>query len=99
MFEIHGKMLHNKGKMDQKGDVFVQETFKNNFKSKEKELMSLSVYNVGFQKCESLHQWGPGMRDHYLIHYVLSGKGYYQTEGSVFPLYPGDVFQIGRAHV
>ena len=56
--------------------------------------MSLSVYNVGFQKCESLHQWGPGMRDHYLIHYVLSGKGYYQTEGKIFPLYPGDVFLV-----
>jgi AraC-like DNA-binding protein len=79
---------------NKKGEGFVQDTFKNNFKSAEKELMSLSVYNVGFQKCESLHQWGPGMRDHYLIHYVLSGKGYYQTEGKIFPLYPGDVFLV-----
>ena len=35
----------------------------NNYKNsnivKEKELVSLSVYNVGFQKCNSLYQWGP----------------------------------------
>ena len=37
----------------------------------EKELVSLSVYNVGFQKCDPLYQWGPGIRDHYLIHYII----------------------------
>ena len=53
------------------------DTFKNSYKVKEKETVSLSVYNVGFQKCEPRYQWGPGVRDHYLIHYIVSGKGIY----------------------
>ena len=50
--------------------------YKNSYKATKKELVSLSVYNVGYQKCDSLYQWGPGVRDHYLIHYVISGCGY-----------------------
>ena len=49
------------------------EKYKNSYKVTEKELVSLSVYNVGFQRCDSLYQWGPGIRDHYLIHYIISG--------------------------
>ena len=36
------------------------EKYKNSYKVTEKELVSLSVYNVGFQRCDSLYQWGPG---------------------------------------
>ena len=41
--------------------------YKNSYKVNKKELVSLSVYNVGFQKCEPLYQWGPGIRDHWDI--------------------------------
>lgn len=58
---------------------------------------SLSVYNVGYQKCEPEYQWGPGVRDHYCIHHILSGSGCYSTgknckrlgAGDTFILYPG----------
>ena len=60
--------------------------YKNSYKVNKKELVSLSVYNVGFQKCEPLYQWGPGIRDHYLIHHILSGKGYYSFGGKVYAL-------------
>ena len=66
--------------------------YKNSYIVKEKELVSLSVYNVGFQSCDSLYQWGPGIRDHYLIHYIISGKGRYTVNGSVHTLTPGDAF-------
>ena len=46
----------------------MNQNYKNSYKVTEKELVSLSVYNVGFQKCDALYQWGPGIRDHYLIH-------------------------------
>lgn len=57
----------------------------------------MSVYNVGYQKCEPEYQWGPGVRDHYCIHHILSGSGYYSTgksscrlgAGDTFILYPG----------
>lgn len=68
--------------------------YKNSYIVKEKELVSLSVYNVGFQSCDSLYQWGPGIRDHYLIHYIISGKGRYTVNGKVHTLTPGDVFLV-----
>ena len=68
--------------------------YKNSYKVTEKELVSLSVYNVGFQKCDPLYQWGPGIRDHYLIHYVMSGEGTYEVMGKSFPLKAGDTFLV-----
>lgn len=68
--------------------------YKNSYKVKEKELVSLSVYNVGFQKCDPLYQWGPGVRDHYLIHYIISGKGSYQVNGNTYFLTAGDCFLV-----
>ena len=68
--------------------------YKNSYIVSEKELVSLSVYNVGFQKCDPLYQWGPGIRDHYLIHYIISGEGYYQVSGHKFHLHEGDCFLV-----
>lgn len=68
--------------------------YKNSYKATEKELVSLSVYNVGFQKCDPLYQWGPGIRDHYLIHYVISGKGYYFIHNDRIELSAGDCFLV-----
>ena len=68
--------------------------YKNSYKVEQKELLSLAVYNVGYQKCDLMHQWGPGVRDHYLIHYVISGKGYYKTNGKKYTLEAGDSFLV-----
>lgn len=68
--------------------------YKNSYKVSEKELVSLSVYNVGFQKCAPLYQWGPGIRDHYLIHYIISGQGTYKVGKEQFHLHAGDTFLV-----
>ena len=69
--------------------------YKNSYKATDKELVSLSVYNVGSQKCDSGYQWGPGIRDHYLIHYIISGKGTYQVNnGKKHELAAGDCFLV-----
>ena len=68
--------------------------YKNSYKVTEKELVSLSVYNVGFQKCDPLYQWGPGIRDHYLIHYIISGSGYYCLKQQTYELHAGDTFLV-----
>lgn len=70
------------------------EYLKNSYKVEDKKLVSLSVYNVGYQRCEPLVGWGPGNRDHYLIHYVVRGCGYYSVGGRTFTLRAGDVFLI-----
>ncbi len=57
-------------------------------------LSSLSVYNVGSQKCTPGFQWGPGVRDHYLLHHVLSGKGHFEIRGKTYDLKKGDTFLI-----
>lgn len=72
----------------------MQKNYKNSYKATEKELVSLSVYNVGLQRCDPLHQWGPGIRDHYLIHYVISGKGYYRLRRQQYELCGGDTFLV-----
>ena len=38
------------------------------------------------------HTWGPGVRDHYLIHLVVAGKGVYQVNGASHTLQEGDLF-------
>ncbi|MCM1258833.1 MAG: AraC family transcriptional regulator [Roseburia sp.] len=68
--------------------------YKNSYKVMEKELVSLSVYNVGFQKCTPGYRWGPGIRDHYLIHYVISGQGSYMVNEKSYDLNPGDSFLV-----
>ena len=72
----------------------MNQNYKKSYKVTEKELVSLSVYNVGFQKCDPLYQWGPGIRDHYLIHYIISGKGYYKVNQQTYALCAGDTFLV-----
>lgn len=37
--------------------------------------MDLTLYQYGYEKCLPLHSYGPAIRNHYLFHYVISGKG------------------------
>ena len=66
--------------------------FKDSYKNTDKTIVALSVYNTGRQKCTPLYQWGPGIRDHYLIHYIISGKGYYEIDQKRYELKAGDIF-------
>jgi len=69
-------------------------SYKYSYKVEEKSLTSLAVYNVGYQKCESAYGWGPGVRDHYLIHYIIRGKGTYWQGDKAYRLGAGDLFII-----
>ena len=66
--------------------------FKYSYKIEQREELSLVVYNVGFQKCTPGYSWGPGVRDHYLLHYILSGKGTYKTGDKIYTLEAGQLF-------
>jgi AraC-like DNA-binding protein len=66
--------------------------YKKSNKVERKSLVSLSVYNCGSQKCPPSYVWGPGVRDHYLIHYIVSGKGTFCAEEQQYPLEAGDCF-------
>lgn len=47
----------------------------------------------GYKPANS-HQWGPGVRDVYAIHYIVSGKGYLRTCHHTFSLKTGESFII-----
>ncbi len=70
------------------------ERTKFSFKDTLKENLSMAVYNTGYEVCESGYKWGPALRDHYLLHYVRSGKGAYTFGGRVFRLSAGDMFLV-----
>lgn len=68
--------------------------YKHSYKYPQRTLGALAVCNTGVQRCESGYSWGPGVRDHYLIHYVVSGRGRYEANGHTYLLQKGDLFLI-----
>lgn len=68
--------------------------YKQSFKQNYTDNVELSIFNCGQERCVPGHTWGPGIRDHYLIHLVVSGKGNYKVGGKTYDLVPGDLFLI-----
>ncbi|MBO9597007.1 MAG: AraC family ligand binding domain-containing protein, partial [Cohnella sp.] len=54
---------------------------------------SLICVSNGY-KPPNLHRWGPGVRDLYALHYIISGKGVLETRQSSFALKAGESFVI-----
>ncbi len=77
----------------------MQTAFKHSYKDTLRENLSLAVYNTGYEKCRSGYTWGPAVRDHYLIHYVISGKGTLSSGGAIYPVMRGDLFFIRPASI
>lgn len=55
---------------------------------------SLSIYFCGHEQCGAGYSFGPAVRPHYLIHFVLHGQGSYHVNGRVHRLRQGDAFLI-----
>ena len=37
--------------------------------------IDMTLYQYGWERCDPLHSYGPATRNHYLFHFVISGKG------------------------
>lgn len=59
-----------------------------------KDNTDLNVYRCGIEECLPEHSWGPGVRDHYIIHVILSGKGCFTVDGQTYTLNKGQGFLI-----
>ncbi len=68
--------------------------FKYSYKTKTRESLPIAIYNSGIQQCAPGYTWGPGLRDHFLIHHVISGKGVFTASGVAHPVCAGDTFLI-----
>lgn len=68
------------------------------------QFVDLTIYQKGYEKCAPMHGFGPNVRNHFLFHYIISGKGtlrgddknmvfteYQLSAGSGFLIEPGYV--------
>ena len=54
----------------------------------------LALLGCGREKCDFDFSDGPSIRNSYILHYIISGKGYYEVDGHKYALKKGDVFAI-----
>lgn len=48
---------------------------------RDEQYVDLNLYQFGWEECEPLHSFGPYIRNHYLFHYVIRGKGQFNPDG------------------
>ena len=58
----------------------------------ERRTASLYVQNTGCQQCSPSYGWGPGVRNHFLLHHVIAGKGVFISRDTRYDLQAGDTF-------
>ena len=54
----------------------------------------LNVYRCGIEECKPGYAWGPGVRDHFIVHYILSGTGIFSDGKTKKKLSEGDGFVV-----
>ena len=57
-----------------------------------KNYKGLNPDHFGHECCKSGHFWGPGIRTHWLLHFVVSGTGIFQINGKTYHPCPGQIF-------
>jgi len=54
----------------------------------------LNPVQLGQERCEPGHSYGPAVRTHWLLHYIVRGCGIFVKEGKRYAVNPGDMFVI-----
>ncbi len=70
----------------------LEKAFKLEFNNK--KVGSLYLNNCGISKTSPFHRFGPASKPHFLIHYVLKGKGLFRFRGKEYHLEEGYGFLI-----
>ena len=59
-----------------------------------KHYKDINPIEFGFENCKKSYSFGPYIRTHWLLHYVVSGKGFFKIEGREYTVNKGEVFVI-----
>lgn len=54
----------------------------------------LHLCTCGYENCEEGFCCNFHTREYYLIHYIVEGEGFYETDGNVYPVSKGELFVI-----
>lgn len=54
----------------------------------------LNPVQFGHESCAPSHSYGPAVRTHWLLHYIVSGFGTFRYKEAVWEIRPGDIFVI-----
>jgi len=54
----------------------------------------LVVYQCGMEKCKSSYSYGPAIRNHFLIHFILEGSGIFYVNGKTYEVKANQGFLI-----
>ena len=73
--------------------------YKQSYKQNIIDNVNLAIFSSGLQSCPPKHSWGPGVRDHYLLHLIVSGKGQYVCNGKTYNVKAGEMFLIKPSQV
>ena len=64
------------------------------FLLKDVGLMDLAPCDAGQEDCEPKHKFGPNIRNYYLVHFVVSGEGRFETPRGEYRVGSGEAFLI-----
>lgn len=56
--------------------------------------LDMKLYYCGTGDCENNFSWGPGIKDHYKLHYVHSGHGIFKAGDTTYSVSKGEGFLI-----
>lgn len=60
----------------------------------DERFVDLNLYQYGWERTEPLHSYGPHARNHYLFHYVISGRGVLYADDNAYTIEGGHGFLI-----
>ena len=66
---------------------------------KNKGFLDFSPCDAGMENCDPSHKFGPFIRNYYLIHFVVSGKGTFETARGIHSLEKRKAFLIKPGEV
>lgn len=61
--------------------------------------IELNVDHYGSEQCDKNYSFGPSIRNNYVLHFILSGKGRFTIHGKTAHLQAGDLFILPRDEV